>query len=55
MGKLFHVEVGDVYAPTAQVVMDGSSLARVAVSTLFGDGVTVAMMIVTIGVLAPWS
>jgi len=45
MGKLYHVEVGDVYALTAQVVMGGSSSARVAVSTLFGDGVTAATMI----------
>ena len=46
MGKLYHVEVGDVYALTAQVVMDGSSLERVAVSTLFGDGVTAATMMI---------
>ena len=45
MGKLYHVEVGDVVALTAQVVMDGSTLGRVAVSTLFGVGVTAAMMI----------
>ena len=45
MGKLYHIEVGDVYALNAQVVMSGSSSAKAALFTLFGDGVTAATMI----------